>query len=178
MVLKIKIFLSFFLFCLLFSSGFAQKKSKDSNGEYQPYIHSFPAPDYLIKDKIYYLRGRKNGLEIDLELKRKSAKEIQYKLSIIFPNQQNFHEKGTVYMTFAYDMGTEEILQESTGEMESCTNFFPRKENGLTICIGQDFEKGFPVPNKLFVSAFLNRENYPAVNIEETPELFQLDYKP
>src|SRR5690606_29584317 len=108
------------------------------------YINSFPPPDYLMKGKTYYFMGEKDGLKMDLQLKRKTIQKIQYELSIIFPNRQKFSEKGMVYMNFAYDMGTEEILQESTGEMESCTNFFPSEENGLIICIGEDYDNDRP----------------------------------
>ena len=178
--MEVKLLLSISLFFLLFGSVFAQKKSKNPKEEKNPsYIHSFPPPDYLLKDKTYYFRGEKNGLKMDLQLKRKTVQKIRYELSIIFPNHQKFSEKGMVYMTFAYDMGTEEKLQESTGEMESCTNFFPLVENGLIICIGEDYDNDRPpTTDKLFVDVSFNRENYPPMNIDATPELFQLNSNP
>lgn len=169
-----------FTICLFYSvlpSLSAQIVSKElKKQKASTYIPYFPPPEYLMKDKTYYFRGEKNGLKMDLQLDRKTTKEIRYKLSILFPNGQKLKEKGTVYMNFAYDMGTEELFQESTGEMESCTNFFPRVENGLIICIGDDYENGLPPKtDKLFVQVTLLRKKYPIIDIEEAPELFQLD---
>lgn len=114
--MKVKTLISALLFFLLFSSGFAQKKSKDLKEEKMPaYIHSYPPPDFLLAGKTYYFSGEKDGLRMDLELKRKTVQKIRYELSIIFSNHQKFSEKGIVYMTFAYDMGTEELWQESVG---------------------------------------------------------------
>ncbi len=81
-------------------------------------------------------------------------------------------------MTFAYDMGKEERYQESTGQMKSCINFFPRKENGLIICIGDDNDEISDNLSKLFVQVTLHRNNYPPIDLEETPELFELEFKP
>lgn len=137
---------------------------------------SFPPPEYLKNGRFYTFQGEKDELAITLQLKKKSETKIQYELSVSFPNGQKLKEKGIAKITSSYDMGDEERMQHSTGEMVSCTLYFNEPKQDISICLGDLYNSEPPyeiLDNQFFVEVTLEREGYPAIDTNISPELFR-----
>ena len=139
----------------------------------QKYVPSFPPPELLTPGKVHHFEGEKNGLKISLDLKRKTVMSVRYSFIIEYPDKRIVKDKGIVYMVAAYDMGSEELLKESTGTMMGCISFFPKRHENLEISIGPDEDENGNETGKIFVSFLFFKDGYPDINLNNTPELVE-----
>jgi len=170
-----RILLGFVLMFTVLGTSYAQHLEKIENGKMivSP-GDTVDLPRYPETGKMYRFKGERNGLAMQLELKRRNDSAIHYQLKIVFPNHKKTNETGTVYLNKHFYLGSEEREQISSGEMIGCVNYFTEDEL-MEICIGQLKEGDLP-PDKypLFVQVLRKLPNEPKIDLDNTPELIQL----